>query len=329
MTEDEETDLIWSELTAPAVAAFTERMHELTGLVHYTSFSALEGILDKEEIWFSPAMAMNDFEEVVRGKRLLEEFSSKDGPLEKVISDIFQVDGALGKLLNDAYVANKEGDLFDTFVSCWSTSEIGSRQHDNLAMWRGYAAEGNGAAIVIDPTALGLDSPFQSEIIACPVYYETEDQFAERANRTLAHFLRNLQNLNPELVKKHSDYAANAFSEICFHLAITHKHPGFVQEREWRFVWRRHKDVDGRLSSYVQSRVGARGLYEYFCFPIRTDPQVSPAELKIQNIIREVMIGPTEDAYLKKLAVDNLLRSKGFDLERTKVTISDIPFRPS
>lgn len=92
-------------------------------------------------------------------------------------------------------------------------------------------------------------------------------------------------------------------------------------------VWRRHRDAIGPRVEYVKAKVGPRGLYEYFCLPIKSDPELTTSELKIQNLIREVMIGPTDDAYLKKLAVLSLLRTNGFDLEQTQVTISQIPFR--
>lgn len=327
MTDDEETDAIWYSLTAPAHLAFVERMHELKGLVHYTDFGALDGIIRNEEIWFSPVMTMNDFDEILKGKRLLERLSSEGEPLHELISSIFNVDPELGDAFKEAYKANFEGDLFDTFVSCWSTCEIGGSQHDNLAMWRGYASEGNGAAIVIDPIALGLDKLYSSHIVACPVFYETEEEFNDRAFRILSVFLQNLVDGDIAAMKKHIQISANAFAEVCFHLAITHKHPGFSPEREWRFVWRRHMDANPTRLQYVKSKAGRRGLYEYFCFPIKPDEEILPTELRIQNVIREVMVGPTEDAYLKKCAVQTLLSHCHFDLEKTSITISDIPYR--
>lgn len=234
MTDDEESELVWDALTEPTHVPFIERMHELKGLVHYTSFAALEGMICNEEIWFSQVMAMNDFDEIIKGKRLLEEMSMEGQPLEGVISKILKIDQELGQRFNEAYRANKNEDLFNTFVSCWSACELEQEIHDNLTMWRGSAFDGNGAAIVIDPIALGLDKLYASQIVAYPVFYETDEQFAERANKTLRHFLKNFAELDRNLINRHSVYAADAFAEICFHLAITHKHPGFHMEKEWR-----------------------------------------------------------------------------------------------
>ena len=327
MSEEEESDLVWNTLIEPATTAFIERMGELNGLVHYTTFAALEGIIRNEEVWFSSVAAMNDFDEVAKGKRLLETLASDGSSLNQVVSEIFGIDEIVGPQFNESYKANWGGDLFDTFVTCWSTCELDGNIHDNLSMWRGYAADGNGAAIVIDPVQLGLAELFSSRIVACPVFYESEAEFEARAKRAFEHFLANLRCLDSELLRKHSEYVTNAFAEICFHLSITHKHPGFRAEKEWRFVWRRHQDGDGRLAKYVHARNGARGMYEYFCFPLKPDPEVSTAEMDIRKIIREIMIGPTDDAYLKSRATRSLLERASFDLDKTKVTISEIPFR--
>jgi hypothetical protein len=327
VTESEEQELVWDQLTDPSQSAFADRMHELTGLVHYTNFGALEGIVRNREVWFNSVMSMNDYDEVVKGKQLLEEMAKADGPLHEVIKSILHHDEELGKLFDESYRDHHESDLFDTFVSCWSTCDPGVSDHDNLTMWRGYASEGNGVAIVINPLALGLDRLFQSHIIICPVYYETEAEFAARANRALTFFHAKLHEVGSDLLKKHSGFAASAFAEVCFHLAVTHKHPQFAPEKEWRFVWRKHKEPNEHRIRYLQSKLTARGLYEFFCFPIETDPEIAPTELNIHKLIAEVMVGPTDDAYLKYRAVRTLLLQHGFDLEQTKITTSKIPFR--
>lgn len=327
MTDDEEAEIVWDALTQPAQLTFLERMHELTGLVHYTDFSALEGIVRNREVWFSSVMAMNDFDEVVRGKQLLEEMSLEGGPLHDIIKTIFNYDEEIGRLFNSSYRDHIEGDLFETFVSCWSTCDPKQREHDNLTMWRGYASEGNGVAIVIDPLALGLDKLFDSHIIICPVFYETVEEFADRAKRLLTLFHDKVLEVGVDLIRKHSGFAAGAFAEVCFYLAITHKHPQFRQEKEWRFVWRNHKEPNERRKNFLQSKIVRRGLYEFFCFPIETDLELAPVEMSIHSLIQEVMVGPTDDSYLKSRAVRTLLSKHGFDVTRTHTTISEIPFR--
>jgi len=193
-------------------------------------------------------------------------------------------------------------------------------------MWRGYAGNGNGVAIVVDALALGLNSAFQSDIIACPVFYETRAEFAARAARYLSSFRGALS----ELEGVANDYAylvADAFGELCFYLAVTHKHPGFHAEMEWRFAWRKHRDSG--LSKYLRPIITNQSLIERFCFPIKTDSLVSPHDLDIKRLISSVMVGPCDDSYLKTEAIAALLRAKGFPEPERMVHASPIPFRPA
>jgi len=216
MSEDETENLVWSKLTEPAQMPFINRMNELTGLVHYTSFPGLRGIIENEELWFSPVAGMNDFQEVSRGKQMLEVLSNKGQPLHEVITELLNEGERSGLAFEQAYETSKGGDLFDTFVSCWSTCDLNKSEHDNLSMWRGYASDGNGAAILINPTDLGLVQLFESHIVAYPVFYETEDAFIERARGSLAHFLENLQALDQDALKEHAHHAVDAFTDLCF-----------------------------------------------------------------------------------------------------------------
>ncbi len=327
MTEIEHEGAVWDSLTEPAQTPFVERQNELTGLVHYSSFSALHGIIENEEIWFSPVAAMNDFDEVTKGKQMLEFLSSPNNPLSQVIDGIIEVGSRAGISFEHAYNTSKDSDLFETFISCWSTYDPATNSHDNLSMWRGYASDGNGAAILIDPMNLGLMNLFSSHIVAYPVYYETEIEFVARAKRAFTHFLNNLCKFSPEVLKAQEQHALQAFTDLCFQLAISHKHPGFHAEREWRFVWRRHREFEDRFISYVRPQVGPRGMFEYFCLPIKTDEAIAPVELNIRDLVKEIMVGPTRDAFLKMQATRALLKKNEFDLDRTKVTQSYIPYR--
>lgn len=70
------TDDLWDALTAFEDESFASRASNLRHLVHYTSFAALKGIVENREIWFSSASAMNDIDEITRGKTLLQEMTA-------------------------------------------------------------------------------------------------------------------------------------------------------------------------------------------------------------------------------------------------------------
>lgn len=146
-------------------------------------------------------------------------------------------------------------------------------------MWRGYASDGNGVAIVISALSLGLSDAFRSEIVACPVFYETPVEFSQRAFRAFELFDQALTRYASE-ASLYPDLVVNAFVDLCFYLAVTHKHPGFASEREWRFAWRRHlADPADGFHAYLKPTLSDGDLIERFCFPIRPDTRVSPAAL--------------------------------------------------
>ncbi len=165
-----------------------------------------------------------------------------------------------------------------------------------------------------------------SEIIACPVFHETEEAFAARAAQAFESYFLALARWGAQ-ANDHHDLAADAFAELCFYLAVTHKHPGFFAEREWRFAWRKTRHVQSSLQSHLRPCLISGSLVERFCFPIRPHADVSPAELDIRRVISSIMIGPCDDQYLKRLAVMNLMTSRGFSEVAEKVTGSTIPFR--
>lgn len=322
-----EADQVWDQLTHPTQLGFLERASELSRLVHYTTFPTLQGIISNRELWFSPIAMMNDFAEVASGKQLLEQLSRRGGPLHPMMEEIRSFDQTLWEKFNAAYQNTASADLYETFVSCWSAPDPNTLNHDNLTMWRGYASEGNGVAIVIDPLHLSLDGDFRSDIITRPVFYEAELQFAERAEKRMRHFLENLPQLDKHLIERHEFHVVQAFAELCFNLAVTHKHEGFSAEREWRFIWRRHRSNDEFLNSCVKPQNTARGMLEYLCLPLKENPSLGPSDFDLSKLVTEIMIGPTGDARLKAQAVRSLLNHNGFDLNKTKVTISQIPYR--
>ncbi|OQW62404.1 MAG: hypothetical protein A4S17_07845 [Proteobacteria bacterium HN_bin10] len=319
-------DNIWEDLTGFVSETFQHRIHEVGELAHYTNFAALKNILETEEMWFSSVTQMNDYDEIVRGKELLIELSAEGSALHEVVMRIQALNEPLWRRANQAFVSNQFADLFNTYISCWSACHPADRTHDNLTMWRGYAANGNGVAMVVSPLALGMLPGVLSEIIACPVFYETESEFAGRAVRAFERYLEGLARWN-SVADSHHELVADAFAELCFYLAVTHKHPGFSAEREWRFVWRKERHSQSALNSYLRPCLIAGDLVERFCFPIRPNQGVSPAELDIRRVISSIMIGPCEDQYLKRLAVVNLMASRGFDNAANKVVVSTIPFR--
>lgn len=323
----DEADEIWRSLIAYEEQTYLERGATLSSVVHYTSFAGLKGILDTQELWFSSASTTNDFVEISRGKTMLERMSGQGQPLFGAINAIRQSNPQLWEVLNTNYRNRHFGDLYHTYISCWSECELPTRSHDNLAMWRGYAADGNGVAIVVDALQLTDETDALSDVVMCPVFYETEVQFASRANQAFELFRQGMER-HKDRIDANIDVVANAFGEICFYLAVTHKHPGFAPEKEWRFAWSKHRDLSEEGPCRHLKPVMIDGdMIEKFCLPLRTDPAITPIEIDMKKLLQSVMIGPAPDIVLKRDAVVNLLKTKGFTNADELVTFTEIPYR--
>ena len=303
-----------------------ERHNEISKLVHYTSFQTLNSMLSNEELWFSSADTMNDFAEVRHGKALIRDYVTQDGStLNHLFKSLLTDHGDLMKEVDSVFLRQLQLDPYDTFISCWSNCDIDSRQHDNLAMWRGYAADGNGVAVVVDPTSIGLGGLTYSEILFWPVFYETDIELIERSERALATFKAVLEEFERTTIDLNPSIVAEAFNEIIYFLAVTHKHKGFIVEKEWRFIWRKGRSST-KFLQYLKPQLIRNALYEYLCLPLKDDPELAAGTLDVRKIISEIMIGPCEDVPHKFNAIHNFLRRKSFP-EKFKVTVSDIPYR--
>lgn len=324
----DESDAIWNALIAYEEQTFRARASGISSLVHYTSFAGLKGILDTEELWFSSASTTNDFQEISRGKSMLERMSAAEGqPLFDIIKSIRDLNPDVWDALNDNYKCRHFGDLFHTYISCWSECDFAKWTHDNLTMWRGYAADGNGVAIVIDALKLVSGATMPSEVVMCPVFYESEVEFALRAQAAFKLFREGMLT-HRDQIPNNIALTANAFGEICFYLAVTHKHWGFAPEREWRFAWSKHRDPsDEGLRRHLRPALANGDLVEKFCLPIRSDPAISQAEISIRDLLQSVMVGPCPDIVLKRDAVVSLLKSKGLLNAEQLVAFTEIPYR--
>lgn len=314
----------WTTLLEPWLALYAERMESLTHLAHYCTFATLAGIVGTEELWFSPPTLMNDINEIIAGKQMIIQNADYARPLGSAMRVLEQNAPTFWALVRQDFEERFVTDLEHTFISCWSECRPTSRSHDQLTMWRGYAGEGNGVAVVAD---VSFFAGGEFDIIACPVFYETPEAFAARADKAVRAFLVQYMNIDREDRAKFEWLAVAAFSDLIFYLSVSHKHEAFAAEAEWRFVWRRRPYFQGDFDRFVKAKVSPRGLFERFCLPIDGSIRTNAGWLDMRDMITEVMVGPCEDQDAQVNGVRRLLEDAGFDGETTAVTRSQIPFR--
>lgn len=198
--------------------------------VHYTSAEVALSIIDKREVWMRKSTMMNDSKEILHGRKCLESaLASKSGKtLESCLSSVFPkiFEEIQEQLRRWAPVI-----CFDTYLTCISEHEDVEDEHGRLSMWRAYG-QNNGVAIVMKNSPFLEDSD-ALRIYTSPVAYLTESQFESDFQKICI----NLENIKDDLGELDEDTVkAYLFNSFQFAMICT-KHPGFLEEKEWRLIY--------------------------------------------------------------------------------------------
>ena len=311
-------------------------------LCHYTSYASFQKIVDTKSVILSPLSYTNDYSEFRSGfheiMSLFELFMEKYGE---------NVDISKRKLI-DAFISHgkthRDNVYFRQFLSCWSQCDPTDTKEspDRLSMWRGYAADGHGVCMVLDLNKVNVADIAPSNIILLPVLYESKDQLRARADESFGMFLHQIDQKGEKLNWDASEIK-DAMIYILNVLAITHKHPAYSEEQEWRLVC----DYD-ELSNYVKNMKefpvvrnldyiidnNPRAVVRLF---LDGEKNADPIQFDMRELLSDVYIGPCswELQHQRMLAVKSHLRKNDFrirDDENSEgpgvhVRYSEIPYR--
>ncbi len=289
-------------------------------LAHYTSIHTLEAILRNKEFWFSNPLYMNDLEEV--------RFGISEGLPAFMASQALE---AACQTPQRAALLRQHFDFFfrmfdrehilDTYVFCLSEHDPGDGD-GLLSMWRGYAANGNGAAIVFDTAQFTRreDTPL---ILARVVYASTEDRRKWIADKieALAHQISALAIPDDKL-----HIPAFAFFERLKMFALFTKHPGFREEREWRAVYLPERDLTKSFVHLIDYVIGPRGIEGKLKLKIAPMAGFIEDDISLDKIIHRIILGPTISSPLARAAVKKMLDRHAPQL-KDRIAASTIPFR--
>jgi Protein of unknown function (DUF2971) len=151
------------------------------------------------------------------------------------------------------YQTFDEQHALDTYVFC--ASEHDPANTDGLlSMWRGYGQHGNGAALIFD-TAKITPVP-TSPLIAARVSYASDQDRVQQLQAMIADWatITKRERL-PEAKLYLASYSA--FMTIKT-FALTTKHSGFSEEREWRIIYYPERDPQGLLKGCLVQHWPAR-----------------------------------------------------------------------
>ena len=313
-------DPLWEDYLRPENQFFNKQPL----LAHYTTIQVLEKIIAHEELWFANPLFMNDFEEVQFGLlnagQLIFERREQVGAACKTPerAQIFEAawSSCLEKFRNEH--------LPDTYIFC--LSEHGKDDYDGaLSMWRGYGANGNGAALVIDAAHLKAEAEW-SPFICAQVQYGTvaaRRSWLLQRFETFEHLLAKSSISNQDLPVA----AAALFERIKFFALFT-KHYGFAEEKEWRIVYMPERDEANRLNVLFHYWIGMRGVEPKLRYKIAPIKGVTAKDFSLAKLTERILLGPTTSSPLAKSSILRMLDVLGKAQFKSKVHASSIPFRP-
>lgn len=290
-------------------------------LAHYTTVQTLEKILTSNELWFSNPLFMNDLEEVRFGILQGNSLVMQD---QEILSACKTEERGQNfrRFFNHYFSRFDMEHLIDTYVFCMSEHDA-SDNDGLLSMWRGYGANGNGAAIVFDTAKINAleSSPL---IVANVTYATTEDRLAW-LKKTVSRFAEILERSDVPDGKLH--LTAHSLFERIKLFALFSKHHGFKEEREWRVVYMPDRDPDKKLVPMFNYSIGDRGVQPKLRLKILPVEGVTAADLSLTKITDRVILGPSVSSPLAVRAVQRMFDLLQHPDLKPKLRASTIPFR--
>lgn len=308
---------LWADLTPDTQFAAVKPL-----LAHYTSLTTLELILKNNEIWLSNPLYMNDHEEVrfgvLNGLRIIRESREIRAALKTESRNRL-----LDVTLEDQFHKFDTEHLFDTYVFCAS-------QHDPantdgvLSQWRAYGANGNGAALVID-TGRFEPKPGPGAFTLAKVQYGTAAARIAWLTNMAVQAAKIIDAVHFD-VPDISTIAWVLFDRIKLFALFT-KHIGFEEEREWRLVYLRDRDIGKKYDDMFSYYNGPRGVEAKLKFPIKPIAGLTADDLSLEKITAAILLGPTTSSPLALDAVKRMLTDTKHPALIPLVRASTIPLR--
>lgn len=266
-------------------------------LYHYTDLGGLAGIIDRHDLWLTHLRYSNDNEELQHGLRVADRIlaesmakQAKSSPGRRVLE---RVQSLLASSLASA-----------VYVTCFCTKD------NLLGQWRGYAGNGAGVSLAIDPFGFAEVAGQESVgfLRLWKVFYDIEKQnnIARNAIR------RALSQRLGEDTRVWRLYDALQF------FIPTFKHPDFRDEEEYRLIFTPQPDAKVQPHFRV-----ARGMLVPY-ISLRDILRAVGVEMP-RLPIKEVRVGPSTHRDLNVMSTRLLLERGGY--KEVPVQMSDTPYR--
>jgi len=318
--EQFEVEYVFNRFSLEKVAA---ALSAGTRFVHYTNPETAMKMFANKEVWLRKSTQMNDFMEIEHGSACLSRAYRKHrDDIKTIFDDMFP---GICKRVEEHFDGWLPTYRLGTHLTCFSehddTPEKNEDRIGRLSMWRAYGGF-SGVAIVMNGGV--FHAPITSDALKAyvsPVAYLTVDGFEQ-------HFLwmlSQVQRLRDRFV---------ALGEEGFFARVVHsfryatlctKHPGFLEEKEWRILY---SPAAAKSQVILESVESVAGVPQKVCkLPLVDRPDLGIDGISLPKLINRVIIGPTPYPFDIAEALVELLDKAGVENAWSKVFVSDIPLR--
>ncbi|MGC0151866.1 DUF2971 domain-containing protein [Chromobacterium vaccinii] len=309
-------DSLWSDFNSARDFPQTSPL-----IAHYTSISTLESILKNEEIWLSNPLYMNDINELDHGMKKGIELIESSHELRQKIPD-----NSYREFINyasDLFFHIDKTVSFDTYLTCFCEHE----EDDNdglLSMWRGYGANGNGAAIVFN---LGkIENNQSSPIKISKVEYLTSEEFTNKIREYIVSTANILEQFpsNSAIISQ----ASSLLLQRILMASLLTKHKGFSEEKEWRMFYLKKFDQNNELTSMLSYSILNEKLAPKLKLKIKPlNGATHPENITLENLIEKIILGPCTESKFTRKTFERMLDTMGKSSLAKKLFCSTIPYR--
>ena len=322
MTEQELREILDDVLFGASQRRMTEISEDMR-FVHYTSAEAAMKIIQGNEgrrfLWLRNATEMNDFSEVEYGQYCLRETLSDADLAERFKVAFNAIDE---RIIPDfaAMIDSEFGFLkANTYLLSLSMHHHHELESGRLSMWRAYGGASS-VCLVLNTEAFGEQDAY--DIVVSPVMYDGPEGFKREFEALIEKAEQNQENLK----KIQFEHLRDNLKRAVDFAVLSTKHPSFREEEEWRLIYRPATQPD-----LIPSIVSLDGIVQtIFLLPLENvdvPDGNSVTGASLPELLDRLIIGPTPNPQLVKLAFVKLLSDAGVVEPHTKVFSSMIPLR--
>ncbi len=254
--------------------------------VQYTSANAAMSIIKNQEVWLRNIQCMNDYMEADHGINCLVAAFKNDREgksFKSVLEELFP--GVTQEITNlfDGWLPSLRS---GTYIACLSEHPPEENRYGRLSMWRAYGGK-RSVALVIKKEAFRTETD-AFEASTHPVSYQDTDSFNSEFGK-LAERIAKEKEFVAALGK---DTVLAYLFELFKTYALCVKHPGFLEEREWRIVYNPVLRRSEHVSSSIESIDGIP--QEVHKIPLKDIPEKNFYGATIPDLIDRIIIGPND-----------------------------------